>query len=421
MTAPDQDYLAFWQLSAPVFLRPCAPQELFRPSSLRPLLDRLLLFCRQQQPLILILGEPGCGKSTLLRWVYDELSSDTHDVLLSALVRRESTATWLTARLAEFMGLSGTDPAQLLPRTVERMDELIAEKRKLVVILDAAHQAEAPHGLAEIAALLNLQSLAGSCLSFILCGDSTLAAQVAATPELTAKVAMTLVLSRLSRDETEAYLDYRLRLAGLAPAFEREALDLLHHCARGRYGIINSLAENALVEASHSGQRRITEAHVQAAAKILDLRAAAAASATRPDLPPVARPYLAPEPAPLPELTLTPSAPTPLREGNQDPFGDEGSDPGLPTPFKPAPAANKSGRPSKRRGKDTASHSQPTRGAAKGDSTSSPTPSLGLNESLDAATAAAGRTAKDISSEAADSASIKLSSLFKSDSGGSKP
>jgi len=260
------DYLTFWKAgdgNEAVFFRPVETGALYVTPALAPLLDRLLLFSRQNQALVLITGEAGTGKSTLLKWLYDNVPPESHEMLLCSMVRRETEAGWLTPLVASLMGRGndGEEPAdlpELIRWAAGRMDELIAEKRKLIVAIDAAHLAATPAALDEVVAFLNLQSLAGTCLSFVLCGDQALSTTIEATPELAAKVALHVALPLLSRRGCEEYLMHRMAAAGLAVPFEAEALDLLAEHSRGVMTQLNGLAENALIEAAREQVRRIS-------------------------------------------------------------------------------------------------------------------------------------------------------------------
>lgn len=299
---PVTDYSAHWQVSGGVFLRPVSVDDLYVPDALKGLLERLLLFCRSEQALVVVSGEPGTGKSTLLRWLHQNLSQDTHDVLLTAMVQRETRGGWLTPRLAELLGvptasLPTQDLGQSIREVASRLDELVAEKRKLIVAVDAAHLASTPEALSEVAALLNLQALAGTCLSFVLVGDPALGVVLEHATDLSAKLAFNLTLPKLSLDETTAYVGHRLRQAGMASPFEPEVLALIHQRSRGIMAGMNAFAENCLVEAFQRGVRGVTLEIARAAAKHLTFESAAPLNQASP-FPPVEGQAYAPPPPP---------------------------------------------------------------------------------------------------------------------------
>lgn len=250
----------YWNIDAPVFGRTLSVAQLFLPHALQTQLARLQSLCEQSQPLAVISGEPGTGKSTALRWLSHHLSVDSHDVLLTTVVKRESAPGWLAPRLAEFMGLStdGMAADAVIRATAGRFDELIAEKRRLVVAVDAAHLLMNPAALEEIAAFLSLQAYAGPCVGFVLCGAPTLLATLAASPDLAGKLALHLPLSALTRDEASAYIAHRLHIAAVAAPFDDDAIDVLHQQTGGILAALNVAADNCLTEAQQKNLRRIT-------------------------------------------------------------------------------------------------------------------------------------------------------------------
>ena len=266
------DYLTFWQAKTTIFRREVAPNELFYSAAMRPKLERLLLHCSQPNGLILIVGPSGTGKSTVLKWLYDTLEVAKHEVLLTTLVRDETTMGWLTPRLAEFMGVvvpalgAGNDLTPAMRRTAAAFDELITEHLSLLVTIDAAHRLVTPESCGEINAYLNLQALAGSCVTFLLAGDQRLKQLILSIPELSTRVAFILEIQPLTRTETADYIDHRLRQAGVAATFDADAVALIHDLSNGIAASIDHLAEGCLIEAAYMDIRMITRTVVQAAA-----------------------------------------------------------------------------------------------------------------------------------------------------------
>ena len=252
-------YLKYWNTDAPVFARALPVAKLFLPHALTSKLERLKLACEQSQTLIALTGDSGTGKSTALRWLGQNLPTLTHEYLIATLVKREHGPGWLTPRLAELMGVKGAGLPldQLLRATAARFDELIAEKRSLVVAIDAAHLLQSAAALEELAAFLNLQAFAGRCLTFVLCGGDPVLDTLAAAPELAGKLALHTHLSPLTRDETAAYIEHRLKVAGVSAAFEDQAIDVIHLRTRGVLAAVDVAADNCLTEAYQKNLRRI--------------------------------------------------------------------------------------------------------------------------------------------------------------------
>ena len=374
-------YLSFWQIEAPVFTRAPPPEQLFIPHALGQKLERLCLACEQNVSLLAVTGASGIGKSMALRWLAQELSTDTHDVLLTTLVGRQLAAGWLTPRLAAYLG-EGRAAAemsndQLIRATATRLGDLVDEKRRLVMIIDAAHLVEVPAAFDEIAAFLNLGALAGPCLTFVLAGTESLVEVLAAAPDLAGKLAVNTALAPLSRDEVAAYLTHRLKVAAAEATFDEGAVDLLHEASRGIFGALDVIAENCLVEAFQKNLRRVTPELVRLAAP--GLTGSTASSGPTLTVPATNEPA-------QPRDEIFGRSPVSLSQRpGRDPLLHEALQAAAP-PKQPAPKA-------------------PRSAVKKGPDAKSSAP---VSSSADAA-------------KAAESASIKLSSLFKSGSTGAKP
>ena len=266
------DYLTFWQTNAAVFRREVEPSQLFYSAAMRPKLERLLMQCQQPNGLLLLIGNSGTGKSTLLKWLYATLAVAKYEVLLTTLVREESAMGWLTPRLAEFMGVAlqgvapGNDLTPAMRRTAASFDELMTEERRLLVAIDAAHRLSSPEACGEISAYLNLQALAGSCVTFLLAGDRRLKHLIHGVPELDTRVAFSLEITPFSRQDTGDYIAHRLRMADVAATFSGDAVDLIQDISVGVAAAIDNLAEACLMEAAFTDLRRITRDTVQTAA-----------------------------------------------------------------------------------------------------------------------------------------------------------
>ena len=79
-------------------------------------------------------------------------------------------------------------------------------------------------------------------------------------------------LAGIEREELDAYLAHRLRLAGCElPLFEPPAVEALAHSARGLPRRINRIAHYALTAAAATGARTVTAVHLEHAVAELRL------------------------------------------------------------------------------------------------------------------------------------------------------
>ena len=264
-------FFDYWKVDRSVFLRPVEPNDLFLTEDLRADLDRLILLTRQPQILTLVTGSKGTGKSSILKWIHGNMPVSTHETLLTTMISAEKTPGWLTPRLGEFFGVPLPVAAgdNQLRSIVAQFDELIDEKRNLLVIIDAAHLGETSAAWQEVTGLMSLQALAGSCVSFVLCGEPFIRELFATTPELVTAMSLAIEIPPLTAESAGSYIAHRLRLADITAEFTPEATALIFAATKGIIAKINALAENCLMECCHLGTRVVTPEIVQAASRYI--------------------------------------------------------------------------------------------------------------------------------------------------------
>ena len=88
----------------------------------------------------------------------------------------------------------------------------------------------------------------------------------------------------LSLEETKAYVQQRLRIAGSngQPIFEPESLVTIHKFSNGIPRVVNLLCEHCLVSAFVDQQKHVTPTVVEAVARDFDLSTDAASAAMTP-------------------------------------------------------------------------------------------------------------------------------------------
>jgi general secretion pathway protein A len=236
-----------------------APDALYLTKSLKQNLSRLIDIADQTQVLSVVTGAGGSGKSTIAKWLSQELAFDSHEILPLSLVKKESQPGWLTPRVARYFGIDQMDTWQnLMLATAEKFDDLFENKRKLMIIIDAAHLINTPQAFDEVVAYLNLQSIAGDCLSFVLIGREEVLGTVAEVDELKTKLACHVHLNPLFKEETAEYLQHKAKLSGIEVDFDDSALTQIHEFSAGVPRVIDVLGENSLIEAAMRETKTIT-------------------------------------------------------------------------------------------------------------------------------------------------------------------
>jgi general secretion pathway protein A len=127
--------------------------------------------------------------------------------------------------------------------------------------------------LEELRMLLNLQGTQGSLLQIVLCGQPEFE-ETLKHPELRQlrqRIALRCRTAPLTLEETQGYIDARLRLAGASSAavFHPEAIQALSHYSRGLPRVLNALCEESLTLAAREKIRPVPGRMVGEAAQEL--------------------------------------------------------------------------------------------------------------------------------------------------------
>jgi type II secretory pathway predicted ATPase ExeA len=270
------EFLRFWQVQESIFLRELPDGELFRSRSLSLAIPRSLHFCREHySSVILTVGDSGVGKTCFLRWLISSLSAETHDILYVPVLSREIHRGWLIQRIARYLGVKSEGPIKmldLLGEAAAKLDQLVQEKRHLLVLVDNAHLVDPGEALTDISACLNLQSLGSKCLSFVLAGHRPLEASLRDHPGILSKTVLRVELIPFEPEETAAFLHFRFQLAGRSNAFDLASAQAVHRLSAGIPSWINILAENCLFEAFQIGQKSVDITVVERAARLISLQ-----------------------------------------------------------------------------------------------------------------------------------------------------
>jgi type II secretory pathway predicted ATPase ExeA len=255
-------YLKFWNVEQPVFNRP--RNNFWVAPRMEAQLQRLEAFCLQDQSCALIIGESGSGKSSLARWLYRKLDLDSHEVVLTAMARKEREGGWLLPQLAELLEIpasAGASDHHLVQQTLSTLDQYKKANRRLLVLIDAVHHAATADAFEDIVTLLNAQSLSGEagCLSFVLLGLPAVSEVLKGTKgaeELLSRINLMLTLEKGTREDTSLYIHWCLAQAEITePVFDLAAIDLAHLASRGSMSILNALCENTLMELARRQER----------------------------------------------------------------------------------------------------------------------------------------------------------------------
>jgi type II secretory pathway predicted ATPase ExeA len=215
-------------------------------------LTRLLYAADSMKGLAVLVGRIGAGKTTLARRMLDALPEERYQAALLVVIHSGITAGWLLRRVALQLGVAS--PAQekltLLGQLYQRLVQLYEQKKKAIVLVDEAQMLQSKELMEEFRGLLNLEVPERKLVSFVFFGLPELEQSLLLDPPLAQRVALRVHLQAFDRPATEAYIKHRLRLAGATRMFFRpEAIDAVYVASSGIPRVINTLCDNALLEA----------------------------------------------------------------------------------------------------------------------------------------------------------------------------
>ncbi len=275
----DPIYEAFYGLKEQPFAISTDPKFLFFSASHRRAYEELLNGLLRDESLLLLTGETGSGKTTLCRAVIGALDRTVSSILhqpymtgpemLRLIVRDFGLVTREELRRGV---LAGADVAQLLDVIETFLRTLVPIQSRAIVVLDEA-QSLSPTLLDEIRMLTAFEEDGKRLVQIVLCGQPMLLNTLKAEPmyALNERITRRVVLTPLSKDEVDAYINHRLAIAGAEStiAFQPDAVKLIAELSRGLPRRVNLLCDRVLQEGRIDGAMLINAALVKRAARAL--------------------------------------------------------------------------------------------------------------------------------------------------------
>jgi type II secretory pathway predicted ATPase ExeA len=222
---------------------------LFLSSTHKEALGSLLYGIDEGCGFLALIASPGLGKTTLLFHALHQLREKALTVFLFQTV---CTSIDLLRALLSGLGVQETQGS--LVQLQSRLKEvLVAQARlgkRVVVVIDEAQNLD-DSVLELIRMLSNFETPQEKLIQIILSGQLELAEKIASPDleQLRQRVSIFSKLTPFSREDTQLYIDHRLRVAGYTfagPLFTRDALALIADASRGIPRNINNLCFNAL-------------------------------------------------------------------------------------------------------------------------------------------------------------------------------
>lgn len=260
-------YLNFYGLTEAPFNITPDPRFLFFTRHHHEAYTHLIYGIENRKGFIELTGEVGSGKTTLCRAVLSTLKANIRTALI---LNPGLTQIQLLRSILNDFGLParGRDRLSYIETLNEFLLDQINTGNNVAVIIDEAQDLSAGV-LEQIRLLSNLETDQHKLIQIVLCGQPELRARLA-TPELRQlrqRITVRYHLLPLTFDETNQYIDFRLKQAGREQGelFAPDAVKSVFKYTKGIPRMINALCDIALLAGYAAGASQITAACVKKA------------------------------------------------------------------------------------------------------------------------------------------------------------
>jgi len=267
-------YKEFYGLRANPFNVNPDPRYLFLTRHTEEALACLTYGIQSRKGFVLLTGEVGTGKTTLINKLLEWLRLQQ---VATAFIfnSRLNVPQFLDYMMADFgIPCDSRAKSQVLLRLYNWLLDRYRAGETAVLIVDEA-QNLSEEVLEEIRMLTNLETFTEKLLQIVLVGQPELEQKLKQPQlrQLRQRLTLRAKTHALTLDETKAYVQQRLRIAGSngQQIFNPESLVSIHRYSAGIPRVINLLCEHCLVSAFVDQQKLIEPGVVDAVARDFDL------------------------------------------------------------------------------------------------------------------------------------------------------
>ena len=261
---------AYYNLKKTPFAKDIDPKHIFVSDSISELYKRLE-YIKQKRGLMLITGNPGTGKTLHLRNFVSGLNENLYKYFYIPLSTVNIMDFYRQLCLALGAELSWRK-ALLFISIQEAIKHYVENAQKVpVIIFDEAHLFK-NENFYELQIITNFNLDSVDPAIFILVGQPHLEERLSRPihQSFNQRINLKFRLPPLSREETAAYINHHLHLAGAnEPVFTPAALTAIYQASGGICRVINSLALKALTIGALERKATVSEEEVYRASREL--------------------------------------------------------------------------------------------------------------------------------------------------------
>jgi general secretion pathway protein A len=263
-------YSEFFRLTELPFSLTPDPRYLFMSDRHREGLAHLFYGIQQPGGFVQLTGEVGSGKTTLSRCLVRQLPPET-DIAL--ILNPRLTAFELLASVCDELGVPYPADTKSIKALIDALNQRLleahAQGRRTVLVIDEAQNLHADV-LEQVRLLTNLETSQQKLLQIILLGQPELLSMLKRKKlrQLAQRITARYHLLPLSRQESYAYVQHRLLVAGRSePLFTPGALREVYRLSGGIPRLINIICDRALLGAYALDKTVVTASIIRRASR----------------------------------------------------------------------------------------------------------------------------------------------------------
>lgn len=245
-------YLEFYKLKEYPFSNAVDNRFYYNSTQHAEAIVRVKYAIDTRKGLAIAIGDIGTGKTTVARRLLDELDETRYEAALLVVLHSSVTSDWLMKKIAMQLGVEhpSNSKLELIGQIYKKLIEIYEKGLKTVVIIDEAQMLQSREIMEEFRGLLNMEISGGKLITFIFFGLPQLEDALSLDKPLKQRVAVRYTLKAFKESVTHDYIHHRLKVAGCENnIFTFDAINSVHLFSKGVPRLINSICDNALLEA----------------------------------------------------------------------------------------------------------------------------------------------------------------------------